>query len=177
MKSDCPVCGKTHQAGDLRKLLAAVEACCAPNKKDRGRNKPQFLPAKQVPELPAVFELPKRISSQNKTTYSHWKIHYRDKQDWMRLVGTILSPCHGLRLEQSCWSLTRLYGGREKEMDFANLVGGAKPLIDCLTEYEVIVDDAPTYFTCRYSQERGGHSMTILTLEGLSHATDQAGGV
>lgn len=137
---------------------------------------PQFIPAEQPPKLPAVFELPRRLKSQNKTTYSHWKVHHLDKQAWTKLVGHILRPCHGLQLPWSRWSLTRLYSGREREMDFANLVGGAKPLIDTLTDYQVIVDDAPTYFSCDYSQERGGRSMTVLTLLEIGDATSNKTG-
>jgi hypothetical protein len=43
-------------------------------------------------------------------------------------------------------------------------VGGCKPLIDCLVEECVIHDDAPDFFTCQYTQQRGAVNQTILTL-------------
>jgi hypothetical protein len=60
--------------------------------------------------------------------------------------------------------VTRVFTGRRREFDHANLVGGCKPLIDVLVSMAIIVDDAPKHFTCAYAQRRGDRNETILEL-------------
>lgn len=117
-----------------------------------------------VPELPITFEIPALIESQNKTTYSHWRVHHADKTRWYALVGAYLSPLIGAAFYRSKWEITRLFCPPRRELDFGNLVGGAKPLIDCLTEHQIIVDDKPKNFECVYAQRPGSQNLTTIVL-------------
>lgn len=116
------------------------------------------------PELPFRVSFDRHVESQNKTTYSHWSKHFADKKDWLRRVQKAFADYHGMRLPWSSWALVRVYSSRRRLMDFANFVGGAKPLIDCLTECGVIYDDDPLHFTCSYQQVAGDTDITYLTL-------------
>ena len=46
----------------------------------------------------------------------------------------------------------RIVSYRNRLVDFANLVGGAKPIPDCLQRLGYIVDDSPKWFECDYQQ-------------------------
>lgn len=159
--SSCPVCGARCQGEDLKRLTKAVRECC--------RKKGTKTPAKPriteipIPPLPLVFRFNRSPLSQNKTTYAHWKVYAKDKSNWQQLMTEIL-PYDGLHLQTSCWSITRVYTHPAKEFDYANLVGGCKPLIDLLITGGLILDDSPSHFKCTYSQERGDATYTLLTL-------------
>jgi len=116
------------------------------------------------PPLPFELRFTELIASQNRTTYAHWTVYAAEKRRWKAEAAVVMRPLSGLRFEWSRWSLLRRYAGRKREMDMANLVGGAKPLIDQLTEMEVIVDDAPAHFSCAYAQQRSDENLTVLTL-------------
>jgi hypothetical protein len=163
----CPVCGTEVRAEDIRALIAAVKKCCAATRVSETRVRPFPEVPQRRPdplELPFVATFTKLVSSQNKTTYSHWSVHHADKKAWIAQVRLRLPRLFGLRAPWSRWKLERVYSGRNRELDFANLVGGAKPLIDVLTEFGIIVDDSPAHFLCEYDQRRDDSSRTILTL-------------
>jgi hypothetical protein len=115
-------------------------------------------------ELPLSFVFDRSVLSQNRTTYSNWRVHSRDKHDWLRRVQVAAGYLSGQCLAYSVWQLERQYAGRHRLMDHANVVGGAKALIDCLVDLRIIRDDSPTHFTCSYLQNRAARTQTILTL-------------
>lgn len=117
-----------------------------------------------MPTLPLILTFDRLIKSQNHTTYSHWSRYYADEKDWLRRVRLQTQKYQGLYLPWSSWRVERIYRHPAKEMDYANLVGGAKPLIDSLIKCRMIVDDRPANFECDYQQYPGDRSMTILTL-------------
>jgi hypothetical protein len=69
-----------------------------------------------------------------------------------------------MRLPWSRWRLERIWCAPKREYDFANFVGGAKPLIDCLIDHGLIYDDDPKHFTCEYEQIPGESNHTRLIL-------------
>lgn len=77
-------------------------------------------------------------------------------------------------LPESAWVLERVYTPPGKEMDYANFVGGAKPLIDGLIHYGIIVDDAPSHFHCKYEQTPGDENATYLILLEAIHGSDSS---
>ena len=113
------------------------------------------------------------VLSQNKTTYSHWTTYKRDKASWLS-YSHLLTPLRGCCLPYSEWELTRVYTPPKRLYDKANLIGGAKPLIDTLVKLGVIWDDDPTHFECDYKQEKGDVNATRLTLVRYDHAAIQA---
>lgn len=162
LTATCQKCGQEVQADTLPRLKRRLRNCC----KKKGR------PAKGVsssyagphlePGFIAVFD--RLVESQNKTTYSHWRAHYDDKKDWYSRILSTFYKYRGIKLPWSHWSLTRIYTGRHRELDYANLVGGAKPLIDSLIDCGIIEDDKRVNFVCDYDQNRGKVNATKLCL-------------
>jgi hypothetical protein len=71
--------------------------------------------------------------------------------------------------------ITRLYGktlsGRWcRPYDWANLVGGCKPLVDTLTNYAVILDDRAECFAGYYLQERSPDGIDRFRIRLLEYA-------
>lgn len=52
-------------------------------------------------------------------------------------------------------TLTRLYSGRQRELDRDNLVGGLKAVVDALRRADLILDDTRRWAQVHYLQERG----------------------
>lgn len=51
-------------------------------------------------------------------------------------------------------TITRVYSGQQKVMDYANLVGGAKACTDAMKLAGLIVDDKPAFLEDHYHQVR-----------------------
>jgi len=169
----CPVCRARLNVASLSEATAAVQSCCQPKRARRKAKvqKPTYAPliSRESLILPVQFRFTRLVESQNATTYSHWNKHHSDKKDWLSRVQLQMAAYRGFNFEFSRWHMERVYAGRRREMDYANMVGGAKPLVDCLTLAQVIRDDAPKHFMCEYSQRRGDVSETILTLLEVVH--------
>jgi hypothetical protein len=172
LRAHCPLCGAEVAGEDIPRLRKAVSACCRKQKKTNKRE--PRISSVALPPLPLTFVFPRSPESQNKTTYAHWRSHHKDKRRWQVCVNPLLAPYRGLWLDTSRWTLTREYAHPAREFDYANLVGGCKPLIDILTEEGLIVDDSPSHFACAYDQRKADVTQTILTLvEGtLSHDSE-----
>lgn len=145
----CTVCGRTHQADRLERLAELLDGCCR---------------VAVLPTLPFRMVVPRGPLSQNRTTYAHWTVYRRDKVSWLNQLTVVAAPLVGLSLPFSRWSIHRQYSGRERAFDFANLVGGCKPIPDCLKKLSVIQDDSPGQFECQYTQSKGDQTLTVITL-------------
>jgi hypothetical protein len=152
VKALCRVCGAGVEAKTLRALTGALAKHC-----------PVVVPFRE----PTVrcWRFLRDVESANKTVYGHWTIYNRDKQSWLNFMEPAFASMGG-RYSWSSWRLTRLYAGRSREMDHANMVGGFKPVPDWLQKRGVILDDKPSCFDCEYQQVRtaSGVSMTQLEL-------------
>lgn len=165
LSSACPACNKTHYADRLDDLVQAVRRCCAQPKNRARRTKSTVVrPPPSKIELPIVLEFDRLVSSQNKTTYAHWTHYNRELQDWRRRCTVTMLQLSNIQLWYSRWRLVRQYRPPHRELDWANLVGGAKPLIDCLVEFGVIHDDRPAHFKCEYEDIKGPVDKTFLSL-------------
>lgn len=166
----CPTCGTTLSAPSLAALTKKVQGCCSSKRKPSKR-----AAAKQAAKEPITVELPyavefeRLVVSQNQSTYSHWSRYRKDKKDWVGRVGVRCRALKGVRLSWSSWLIERIYAHPNKEMDYANFVGGCKPLVDSLIEHNIIEDDNPRNFDCDYKQIRGSVSCTRLTLLEYRH--------
>lgn len=115
---------------------------------------------------PKLIVIRRRLPSQNDAMYRHWKTYTRERDAWFILLRTQLPPCrpveHPVRLA------IRSY--RSRLLDYANLVGGAKPIPDCLIRLGYLKDDSPSWFSCTYEQFQvpaADHRTEIEFLDGL----------
>ncbi len=101
-------------------------------------------PPKSLP----VITLPRRVPSQNQSQYRHWTKYKQEKDTWFVLLRAQLTPRqppdHAVRM--------RLTSYRVRLVDYANLVGGAKPIPDALIRLGWLRDDSPRWFFCEYFQ-------------------------
>lgn len=96
-----------------------------------------------------VITIARRVPSQNSSQYRHWSHYTKERDLWFILLRSQLPP-QAQPPEEKVAVLIRSY--RNRLVDFANLVGGAKPIPDCLQRLNYIKDDNPKWFDCRYEQ-------------------------
>ena len=153
-KAKCPTC-QIQLECTLAGITKHVRSCGKKTQTQKQKPKKQriVLPViGEAPSLPFNLDLPLKLSSQNKTQWAHWSVAMKDKSRWSNYLAHMLGPLQGRMYCWSSWRITRFYSGRQKEMDLANLIGGAKPIPDILQEFGVIVDDKPSNFSCSYEQ-------------------------
>jgi hypothetical protein len=90
----------------------------------------------------------RRVPSQNASQYRHWSAYTRERDAWFILLRAKLPP----KAPPDEPVRVRLHSFRTKLVDYANLVGGAKPIPDSLIRLGYIKDDSPRWFSCDYFQ-------------------------
>lgn len=95
-----------------------------------------------------VIVIRRRIPSQNHSTYRHWSHYAKERTAWFVLLRSQLPPCHPV--QEPVRMAIRSY--RTRLVDYANLVGGAKPIPDALIRLGYLKDDGPQWFRCSYEQ-------------------------
>jgi hypothetical protein len=88
------------------------------------------------------------VPSQNASQYAHWSSYTRERDAWFVLLRAQLTPREPP--DQPVRLFLRSF--RTRLVDYANLVGGAKPIPDCLKRLGYIRDDSPRWFYCEYFQ-------------------------
>ena len=90
----------------------------------------------------------RRVPSQNASMYRHWSAYTAERDAWFILLRAQLAPKpppdEPVRLI--------LRSLRTRLVDYANFVGGAKPIPDCLIRLGYLKDDSPRWFHCDYYQ-------------------------
>jgi len=97
-----------------------------------------------------VLRLPRRLPSQNRFHYRHWSIYRKERDAWFLLLRQHLPPRPTPPTPVARRLIIRSY--RTRLCDYANLVGGAKPIPDCLIRLGYLQDDSPKWFSCSYEQ-------------------------
>jgi hypothetical protein len=163
----CPKCVGVIE-GSLEEITAHIKRCGGALKR---KKKAVMAPAPlrvarvvETPRLPWEIRVPLMISSLNTSQYAHWSVYKKGKDQWSAALQLTLRQLIGARLRWSEWRFTRCWTPPRRELDWGNLVGGSKPLADCMIEMEIIVDDRPANFCCNYEQIRSSESCTIITL-------------
>ena len=108
--------------------------------------------------------VPLRVPSQNDFQYSHWRKYYRVKRLWLLHLRAEI----GYAQQQITTPVKAVITSyRSLLLDHANLVGGAKPIPDCLKTLGWIVDDSEEWFRCDYEQIKckRKEERTIIILE------------
>ena len=95
-----------------------------------------------------VITILRRVPSQNASHYKHWKHYAKERDAWFVLLRAQLPP--RTQVETRVQLAIRSY--RVRLLDYANLVGGAKPIPDSLIRLGYLKDDSPQWFECRYEQ-------------------------
>ena len=95
-----------------------------------------------------ILVLKRRVPSQNQFQYRHWKAYMVEKEAWYVLLRAQLTPRRPP--DEPIRMALRSY--RTRLVDYANLVGGAKPIPDALIRLGWLKDDSPRWFHCDYFQ-------------------------
>lgn len=94
--------------------------------------------------------IPKKIESQNKFAYSHWRKYQKYARQWEDSIGWIMRDSTLPASFRNIYILSI----RKRLIDEGNLVGGAKPLPDALKKFGWIVDDSPKWCKIKYEQRK-----------------------
>jgi hypothetical protein len=168
LSATCPLCKSVWHADELTEITKLVSKCCGKQKKAVLKPHETLRAPVDRPMLPTTpwsIDVDRVIISQNKTTYSHWTVYNRDKRGWLTHLRVRTRELQGLRLGWSRWRFERHYASPAKEMDYANIVGGFKPVPDCLIELGIIMDDKPSMFEASYGQVKDTTNFTVITLQ------------
>ena len=95
------------------------------------------------------------IISLNKSNNRHWSSKTRpgfQKGIWFSILGGHLGLAKRHEGKKRMICFTRPYGGRVKQMDQDNFIGGCKPVLDALVKLGWIKDDSPQFVECIYNQ-------------------------
>jgi hypothetical protein len=122
-------------------------------------------PAMDAQTQPRVIIIRRRVPSQNASMYRHWSRYTAERDAWFVLLRGQLTPRRAPP-DQPVRLAIRSY--RQRLVDFANLVGGAKPIPDCLIRLGYIKDDNPKWFDCQYLQLQVGKSDERTEIEFLA---------
>lgn len=103
-----------------------------------------------------TFHIPRTVTSGNRHVYnvggSRWayKKERDEWQHWFAVRGAEegISRATGKRRV----TLTRYYGGRQREFDQDNYATGAKPILDAMVRAGLLVDDKREYAEVAYVQ-------------------------
>lgn len=127
----------------------------------------EAIAAQSITSLTLTFHEP--TPSQNETQGLAWPGVQRMRNRWHALLLEALSDQHLLHLRpgrrKACVHITRIGKGT---LDYGNLVGGCKVLIDRLVNLGLIVDDSPQWLTESYDQRRcakGEKPRTVVRIE------------
>lgn len=115
-----------------------------------------------------TITIKRRLPSQNKCHGAHWRAYRKEFDVWAMLMAIALPPCSVPPQSKKCF---RIISYRNRLCDFANLVGGAKPIPDILKRRGYIRDDSPRWFHCEYAQVQVPRAEERTVLEFLSPIT------
>lgn len=117
--------------------------------------------------------IPKKLLSANAGVVNRgptrWK-YAKERDEWRQwLVQTPIMaklPWKGLHLPRTV-TITRLYSGREREMDERNI--DTKALVDSMVRAGLLVDDSPRWLTLHVEQERSEASGVRVRIQEAGH--------
>jgi hypothetical protein len=119
-----------------------------------------------------TLTLLKPIESQNKRDKMHWAQKAKDRQDWTsRMIALVyLSNTQEwlLNVKQKEKRFVKVVSYRKRLLDYGNLVGGAKGMIDALKHARLIYDDCPQWIKVEYVQcttNKGQGPCTTITID------------
>ena len=114
----------------------------------------------------AKIVIPVVIKSLNKLLREHWSVKGKLKKDYQLLVVNQMR-LNKLRNSEvgEKWAV-HIHSVRKRKLDYDNLVGGCKVLLDALCEEKFIWDDDPKHLVIHYTQSaERGDGYTLITRE------------
>ena len=98
--------------------------------------------------------LPITIKSRNVLDRLHWAAKRRLKQEYALLIRNQmkLKKHYSDLIKNPTFFTLEIVSFRKRYLDFDNLVGGCKQLIDAMIEEQFIWDDSPKYLDLRVTQ-------------------------
>lgn len=116
-----------------------------------------------------ILTIPREIPSHNKHYHAaHWSVVTRERKAWETATMVAAAHAKAERSELPRHCTVRILAKRKRLIrDIANLIGGAKPLVDALVSLRLIYDDADRWCTLHYAQElcRGKAPSTVVQIE------------
>lgn len=115
----------------------------------------------------------KEASSLNARVFNagarRWE-YARERDEWVEWFKLAIANHKVLRATcRRRLIITRLYGSRQRPFDYANFVGGCKPLVDAMVLTGLLLNDALGALEDHYRQERHERELGVrIYLEDLS---------
>ncbi len=109
-----------------------------------------------------VINLPIKIKSRNVLDREHWAVKRRNKQEYALLIRNQMRLNKIPKAKNQKYTISIL-SLRKRKLDFDNLVGGCKHLIDALIEEDFIFDDSPKYLDIKFEQVVSSEYETIIS--------------
>ena len=110
------------------------------------------------------LELPMKILSRNVLDRQHWAVKRKEKQHWCLLVRNQMRLNKVRFTEEKEKHSIEIISYRSRKLDYDNLVGGCKYLIDALIDEKMIYDDAPDYLDIKISQQIDKKQRTVVKI-------------
>ena len=111
---------------------------------------------------PLVIVLPIRIKSRNVLDRQHWAVKRKDKKEYALLIRNQMR-LNKVKLADKRKYTISIVSLRKKKLDYDNLVGGCKHLIDALIDEQFIFDDSPKYLDLIVDQIISTEHETIIS--------------
>ena len=98
--------------------------------------------------------LPITIKSRNILDKMHWAVKRKLKQEYALLIRNQMrtKPHYHKLIKEPKFFTLEIVSYRKRYLDFDNLVGGCKQLIDAMIEEQFIWDDSPKWIDLRVKQ-------------------------
>lgn len=97
---------------------------------------------------PISIRIPLETPSQNAWHGAHWRRYMLIRDRWFVQLRHRLTP----RVRPDVPIHGRIIVYRGRLLDFANMVGGCKPIPDCLKRLGYVKDDSPRWVIIEYKQ-------------------------
>ncbi len=117
------------------------------------------------PQL-AKIAIPVVIKSLNKLLREHWSVKGKLKKEYQLLVVNQMRLNKLRNSEVGEKWVVHIHSVRKRKLDYDNLVGGCKILLDAMCEEKFIWDDDEKHLVIHYTQStERGDGYTLITRE------------
>lgn len=118
------------------------------------------------------LSVPMQIVSGNRHVYNVGGSRFayaKSRNAWQFAIRVIARRCGATKATgRRRVTVTRVYSGRQRELDFDNLATGAKPVLDALVREGLLVDDDRAHAEVSYRQRKDLASWTFIAIEELA---------